>query len=488
MMKRLSLIDTCFLKMESPDTPMHVGALLTFRLPPKIGRQYLSQLVARLRSYPVSRSPFNHVLAQGPLAAIAPYWETDQHVDLDYHLRHSALPKPGGQRELGVLISRLHSHPLDLSRPPWECHIIEGLEHNRFAIYLKGHHAAVDGLGGLKLIKSWLSEKPDALNQPPPWAMPLPTSVRPPAPGPFAAAQQRLTGLRAQLRAVPEVYRSLVRARLEYPNGSLPALLKAPSSLLNGRIGGQRRFATQALKLSRLKRIAEQTHTTTNDVLLAVCGGALRRYLSELDALPRSSLVSLVPIALRPRRNQVGGNSLCGLLTDLETQIADPVERLHAINVSTQAGKRHIQQLSPTALAQYSLLLMAPLTLAKVSGLSGSLPPLFNVLISNVPAARNKLYFDGAELEGIFPLSVLFRGQALNITALGYAESFTLSFTACRDALPRVQKLAIYAGEALDELERALGIADIETAERRVVSINDASRVRERRANPTDGA
>lgn len=487
-MKRLSLIDTCFLRMESADTPMHVGALLTFRLPPKTGRQYLSQLVARLRSYPVSRSPFNHVLARGPLAAIAPYWEVDPDVDLDYHLRHSALPKPGGQRELGMLISRLHSHPLDLTRPPWECHIIEGLEHNRFAIYLKGHHAAIDGLGGLKLIKSWLSENPEALNQPPPWALPLPTSVRPPAPGPLAAAQHGLSRLRSQLRALPEVYRSLARARREYPNGSLPALLKAPYSLLNGRISGQRRFATQALKLSRLKRIADQTGTTTNDVLLAVCGGALRRYLFELDALPRSSLVSLVPIALRPRRNQVGGNSLCGLLTDLETQIADPVERLNAINASTQAGKRHVQQLSPTALAQYSLLLMAPLTVAKVSGFSATLPPLFNVLISNVPAARSKLYFDGAELEGIFPLSVLFRGQALNITALGYADSFTLSFTACRDSLPRVQKLAVYAGEALDELELALGIVELDPAERRVVSINSAPRARERLASPADGA
>ncbi|WP_428312575.1 WS/DGAT/MGAT family O-acyltransferase [Hydrocarboniphaga sp.] len=484
-MKRLSLLDACMLHMESVETPMHVGVLLNFKLPAKAGPDYLSQLVARLRSYPVARPPFNHVLAQGLFSRIAPSWEITQDVDLDYHLRHSALPRPGGERELGMLISRLHSHPLDLSRPPWECHVIEGLENRRFAIYFKGHHAAIDGMGGLRLLKSWLSEDAGLLNQPPPWAMPLPVNVRLPSQGPLAPLQQWLGRAKSQLKALPELYRSLARAAQEYPNGSIHALFKAPHSTLNANIGGQRRFATQNLRLARFKKIAEHVGASVNDVVLAVVGGALRRYLLELEALPRQSLVSMVPVALRPQRGRVGGNSMSGLIVDLETQMADPSARLTAINTSTLAGKRHVQRMSRAALAQYSLLLMAPLTLSQVTRAATRLPPLFNLIVSNVQASKHKLYFDGAELEGMFPLSVLFRGQALNVTVLGYADTLTFSFTACRGAVPSVQRLAVHAGDALGELEQALGITD--TSSLRVVSIHSAPRARQRRATATDG-
>lgn len=483
-MKRLSLIDACFLRMESIETPMHVGALMTFRRPPQAGPEFLSDFVQRLRGYPVSRPPFNRRLARGPLSGLLPAWETAPRVDLDYHLRHSALPHPGGERELGGLISRLHSHPLDLSRPPWECHVIEGLADDRFAIYLKGHHAAIDGAGGLRLIKDWLTQDPEAVNRPPPWAMPLPTPLRTPGSGPVGALLRHADRARDQLLAIPELYRSLRHAARHYPNGSLAALIKAPRTTLNGEVSRQRRFAAQSLRLSRLKLLAEHSGATVNDVLLAICGGALRRYLLELDALPATSLVSLVPIALRPRRGQIGGNSLSGLLADLETQIADPVERLKAISASTRAGKRHVEQLSAAARSQYSLMLFVPLTFGRMIGLDEILPPLFNVLISNVPAARHTLYYEGAELDGLFPLSVLFRGQALNITALGYADTFTLSFTACRKSVPSVQRLAVYTGEALDELEQALGIAD--NGNGRVVSIQRAHRLRERLAAQAD--
>jgi diacylglycerol O-acyltransferase len=484
-MKRLSLLDACMLHMESVETPMHVGVLLSFKLPAKAGPDYLSQLVARLRSYPVARPPFNHVLAQGLFSRIAPAWEITQDVDLDYHLRHSALPRPGGERELGMLISRLHSHPLDLSRPPWECHVIEGLENQRFAIYFKGHHAAIDGMGGLRLLKSWLSEDAALMNQPPPWAMPLPVNVRLPSQGPLAPMQQWLGRAKSQLKALPELYRSLARAAQEYPNGSIAALFKAPHSTLNANIGGQRRFATQNLRLARFKKLAERSGASLNDVVLAVVGGALRRYLLELEALPRTSLVSMVPVALRPQRGKVGGNSMSGLIVDLETQMADPTARLTAINESTLAGKRHVQRMSRAALSQYSLLLMAPLTLSQVTRSATRLPPLFNLIVSNVQASRHKLYFDGAELEGMFPLSVLFRGQALNVTVLGYADTLTFSFTACRGAVPSVQRLAVHAGDALGELEQALGITD--TSSLRVVSIHSAPSARQRRAAATDG-
>lgn len=483
-MKRLSPLDACFLYMESLDTPMHLGALLIFKLPARAGTEYLSQLVARLRGYPVSRPPFNHVLARGLFSRLAPAWEITQDIDLDYHLRHSALPRPGGERELGVLVSRLHSHPLDLSRPPWEFHVIEGLENGRFAIYIKGHHAAVDGVSGLRLLRSWLSDDAAALDRVPIWAMPVPATVRLPSQGPLAPLQSAIRTARQQLKALPELYRGLQRAARDYPNGSLGALFKAPNSILNATISGQRRLATQSLRLARFKAIAAQMECTVNDVVLAVCGGALRRYLLELEVLPRSSLVSLVPVALRPRPGQNMGNSLCGILANLETQLTDPVERLQRITLSTGAGKAHLASLSRAAVAQYSLVLMAPLTLSQFRPAATRLPPLFNLIVSGVTASKSRLYLNGAELEGLFPVSVLFRGQALSITVMGYADALGFSFTACRNSVPSVQRLAVYTGDALTELEQALGLAD--TAELRVVSIHSSARGRKRPATAAD--
>lgn len=476
-MKRLSPIDACFLHMESSETPMHVGALLIFRLPAQAGPDYLSQLVARLRGYPASRPPFNLVLARGLLSRMAPAWEITQDIDLDYHLRHSALPRPGGERELGVLVSRLHSHPMDLSRPPWEFHVIEGLENQRFAVYIKAHRAAVDGRSGLRLLRSWLSEDPAALDRPPIWAMPIQPGVRLPSQGPLMPLQTAYRRVREQLHALPELRRALRRAAREYPDGGLGALFKAPHSLLNAGISGQRRLATQSLGLQRFRTIADRENCTVNDVVLAVCGGALRRYLLELGSLPSGSLVSLLPLAQHPQRRRNQGNSASGILAHLETQIANPVERLQRIAASTRAGKAHLGSMSAAAVAQYSMLLMAPLMLNQLTGAATRLPPLFNLIVSSVLGSKQRLYLNGAELDGLYPVALLFRGQALSITVLGYADALGFSFTACRNSVPSVQRLALYTADALAELEQALGIRDGDQPQR-VVSIHLTARAR----------
>ena len=147
-MKYLSPLDAAFLRMESPRTPMHVGALMTFKLPDKAPRDFLQRLLKRMREHPFMPEPFGCKLARGRFSRVAPAW-VETRLDMDYHLRHSALPYPGGERELGQLVARLHSHPLDLSKPLWEAHVIEGLENNRFAIYFKAHHCAIDGMGAM---------------------------------------------------------------------------------------------------------------------------------------------------------------------------------------------------------------------------------------------------------------------------------------------------------------------------------------------------
>lgn len=460
---RLSAVDAAFLKLESPRTPMHIGALLTFCLPRAAGKDYLRELFADMRSQPVRMPPFDSRLARGSRTQLAPSWEPAPEIDLEYHLRHSALPYPGGERELGVLVARLQSHPMDLRRPLWECHLIEGLAGRRFAIYLKTHHAAVDGMGALRLVKHWLSEDPAVVEAAGPWAM-NPPPARPQADDthpPRWNALLREAGVRAggQLRSASELMRALRRMsrRSDNPEGGILSALATPRSLFNVPITPHRRLATQLLELSRIKAIGAAGDATVNDVALAICGAALRRYLSELQALPKASLMASIPVGLA-RADGKSGNAVAGFVCPLATQADDPRARLASIRAITERTKRQLQELSPGALEQFTLLGLSPLVLGQMSGLATKFRPLFNVVVSNVLGSRSPLYFRGAALESLYPMSVLFEGYALNITLVGYADKLCLGFTGCRDAVPHLQRLAVYAGEALDELEHAFRI------------------------------
>ncbi|SHG99762.1 acyltransferase, WS/DGAT/MGAT [Hydrocarboniphaga daqingensis] len=471
-MKRFSLLDACLLGMESIDTPMHVGMLLTFRTNDASSESALQQRVARWRSYPPSVAPFNVVLPATAIGRIIRPGRTATHIDLDYHLRHSALPHPGGERELGVLISRLHSHPLDLRRPPWECHVIEGLPQGRFAVYLKLHRAVANDEQCRDLLHRWMSVDDSNEHQPPPWAAAQPWPQRSIITSPVHAALSALKGVRAQLRAVPELYHCLARATQEYPNGSISGLFKAPSTALNGMTGSQRRFATQTFALDRLERLAKTCHVAVDDVVMATIGGALRLYLLEMEALPPLSLVALRRVSIDEHR-QTGG-----LIVDLETQLHDPIARLVAINRSHRAGMRHLRRMSKAARQQYNALMAAPLVLTQTTGTATRLPPLFNLIVNQTTLSQQPRYLDGAELDGVYPQGLLLRGQALSITAVRYAQTVTLGFTACRNSVPSAQRLAVHAGEALSELEQASGLAD--TRQMRVVSIHTATRARNR--------
>jgi diacylglycerol O-acyltransferase len=465
MATRLKPLDASWLYVESRTTPMHVAGLNIFSLPDDAPPDFLARLVAQLKEARDFMPPWNLRLKDSLLKGVLPAWEVDDNLDLDYHLRHSALPHPGGERELGVLVSRLHSHELDLSRPLWECHIIEGLEHNRFALYIKMHHALIDGVGGIRMTARAFSTQPGSGKVVAPWSTGAELKKKRSkaraeegAPKPPSAVDRVREQLAQQAELLPQIAGALAKIWSgKKSSDALATPFKAPKSVLNDRVDGQRRFATQQYDLARLKAITEAAGVTLNDVVLAICGGALRRFLKELNALPRRSLTAGLPVSVRPKGDLELGTAISFMLADLGTSIADPVKRLHWIHESTLGAKEHLQSLPKSGLNNYTTLFMAPYIMGILTGAAGRIKPMFNLAISNVPGPDQTLYFGGAKLEAMYPVSVLMHGQALNITCLSYAGKLNFGFTGARDALPHMQRLAVYTGEALDELEAAVG-------------------------------
>ena len=452
-MKRLKPLDAAWLYVETRDMPMHVAGLQIFSPPKNAGPDFLHRVVAEFKSTRELVPPWNLRLAPSPLRALLPAWEVDRHVDLDYHVRHSALPSPGGERELGVLVSRLHSNQLDFHRPLWECHIIEGLEGGRFALYTKMHHALMDGIAGMRMVQRSMSESPRQRKIEPPWKL---SGLKHEEGAPRGGHRALLDSLRQQASILPEVTRAVAQAWRTTPGEDTAVPFGCPRSVLNERITGQRRFATQQYSLARLRKLAKQAEVTLNDIVLAICAGALRRFLKEAGNLPKQALTAGLPVSIRPKDDVTLGTAISFIFADLATTVADPRKRLEAIRNSTLNAKEHLQSLPKASLDQYTSALMAPYILTLVAGLGGRSRPMFNLTISNVPGPEKPLYFAGARLEAMYPISLLTHGQALNITCVSYAGTLNFGFTGSRDALPHMQRLAVYTGEALDELEQAL--------------------------------
>ncbi|HMD51428.1 MAG TPA: wax ester/triacylglycerol synthase domain-containing protein, partial [Solirubrobacteraceae bacterium] len=288
----LSPTDAAWLLLESRDTPMHVGALMEFTRPSDAPPDYLGLQLERMRSSRTLPAPWNLRPVGAPLIGNRlPLLQTVGDVDLDLHVRHSALPHPGGQRELGILVSRLHGHPLDMHRPLWEVHVIEGLEGDRFAIYLKMHHMLVDGVSGMRLVLRALSTDPADRDTPAFWTVGPAASSRAGA-GEDGSPIGRVVGAaRGGAAALGGLGRTIVDLTgAAVSGGPLRAPFTAPASALGGDIEGQRRFATQQYELKRIKDLAKAADCTLNDIVLYLCGTALRRYLSEHARLPTRSL------------------------------------------------------------------------------------------------------------------------------------------------------------------------------------------------------
>lgn len=457
-MKRLTPSDALFLYGESREQMMHVAAMMPFSPPPNAHRDWLRDLMQEIRDVEVQR-PWNMRLRtpdflKNPLQA----WCAQDDVDLEYHVRRSALPSPGDERELGILVSRLHGHHIDFHRPPWEAHLIEGLDGGRFAMYVKVHHSLIDGFTAMRMLANALSTDPGELDRPLFFAIPPP--MREPQddgerglhfPELLAIVREQYGAAKTAMRAVKKLVDD---ARSDARDLVTPR--QAPKCLLNARISKSRRFATQRIAIERLRAIARAACGTLNDVVLALCSTSLRRYLLEQDALPAEPLIAMVPVAVRAKDEQAGGNSVGAVLASLATNVEDPGERLVEIIDSTRHAKQMLQGMSKSAILQYSALLLAPSLLQMIPSTAGHVKPTFNIVISNVPGPEHPLYFRGAQLEASYPMSIPVHGQALNITCASYAGNVCFGFTGCRETVPHLQRLAVYCGEAVAELEAAV--------------------------------
>jgi WS/DGAT/MGAT family acyltransferase len=459
----MSVLDSAFLLAESREHPTHVALLQLLRPPPGASPDFVADFYRQLVEHTEIDGLMRRRPVRGPSTLGQWSWSEDTDIDLEYHVRHSALPGPGRVRELLALVSRLHGTLLDRHRPLWEMHVIEGLEDGRFAVYTKIHHALMDGVTAVNRLTSGLSSEPDGESLPP-WA-----------PRPARSASKRsgvATGLSdvvarlgdaakftGELATTPAALVKAVVSTLRDEAATLP--FNAPETLFNVPIGGARRFAAQSWPLDRVRAVGKAVDATVNDVAVAMVSGALRRYLLERDELPRRSLTAALPVSLRsgdsgPDSSDQGnavGLILCNLATDQE----NPAVRLARIRASTRHSKTILQSLSPTQVGLLISLMAPGAALAPIPGLSQLVPPPFNLIISNVPGSREKLYWNGAELQASYPVSIPADGQALNVTLTSYAGQLEFGITGCRTAVPHLQRLLGHLDDELTDLERAVG-------------------------------
>ena len=446
----LKPVDATWLLLESADTPMHVGVLAIFQKPRNAAPDYLSKLAARMREYKVSSEPWNMRLTGDGVTAMVPRMVEVRDVELGYHFQHSALPDPGGERELGIMVSRLHSPALDRNRPLWEFHLIEGLERDRFAFYVKIHHALVSFLDCVPTVLAMLSDSARDRDMPPLWARPL-TGMGDDS----GEAAEGEDGAIASLVSLGRAGAGLLRAAVS-PDKARGFLLSrnTPRSTLNRTINQQRRFATQQFEVERIERVAAATSSTVNEILTYLCGSSLRRFFKEYNALPDESLVGMIPVSLRERGSQNPANAMAGIRVDLGTQIGDPLARLDAVKESIKTVRKDRTSLPEEAVTPYVLLRAAPLLASQVPGVGRFVPPPFNLKISNTEGVDKLMYFDGARLDAIYPISQLLQYAALSIDCVSYAGTLNVGFTGARDTLPHLQRLAVYLGQALVDLEQ----------------------------------
>lgn len=453
-MRPLHPIDFIFLSLEKRQQPMHVGGLFLFQIPDNAPATFIQDLVADIRkSKTIPIPPFNNKLN-------GLFWDEDTEFDLDHHFRHVALPHPGRIRELLVYISQEHSTLIDRAKPLWTCNIIEGIEGNRFAMYFKIHHAMVDGIAGMRLVEKSLSHDPNAKSIVPPWCVEGRRLKRLKAPK-VSRVKKIINGIKGQFESTPRVLYELSQTITKDMgrNPDYVSSFQAPSSILNQRVSASRRFAAQSFELNRLRHIAKSLGVTINDVVLAICSGALREYLLNQHALPAKPLIAMVPASVRSDDSDMS-NRITMILANLGTHKEDPLERLQIIRRSVLNAKRRFQRMSSEQILSYSALVYGAAGLNIVSGFMPK-HQAFNLVISNVPGPREPLYWNGAKLDALYPASIVLDGQALNITMTSYLDKLEVGLTACRNALPKMQNLLTHLEDEIQRFEAIVGTEDV---------------------------
>jgi diacylglycerol O-acyltransferase / wax synthase len=484
-MRQLTPLDAQFLAIETSRTYGHVGGLAVYdpSTAPggSLGLPEISALVSeRLHLLP----PFRWRLVQVPLGLDLPYWIEDEDFDLDFHIRESAVPPPGDDRQLAETVSRIFARPLDRSRPLWELYVIHGVEGGRVALLTKVHHAVVDGVSGSEILSVLLDPSPEGREIAPREE----SAAAPHAPGELEMLGRGLAGLaRVPLRAlrsaptalpnltnlpganaipgVPTLSKALAGVRSRLGAEEDPGILEVtsarpPRTCFNGPISAHRSFAFGSVSLDTVKAIKNAAGVTVNDVVVSVCAGALREFLAARDELPDMPLVAMVPVSVRaPEQMGTYGNRVSTMIVPIPTDEPDAERRLRRAHELLRSAKEHHKALPADLLTDASAFIppaVAALAARTAVGILGRTRPPLNLVISNVPGPRSPLYISGARLEANYPVSAIFDGVGLNITVMSYRDHVDFGIVGDRDQIADVWPLLDAATHAVDELEARL--------------------------------
>lgn len=467
-MSQLTGMDASFIAMESASSPMHIGSILIYDPSTAPGGKVRFKDILRFYR---DRMHLSKVMRQKmikvPFSLDYPYWAEDPDFDLEYHVRHVALPKPGDWRQLCIQAARIFARPLDLSRPPWEFTVVEGLDKvagvpkGSYAIVTKVHHSAIDGMSGIDLIQALHTTEP---------------TVEPPAPSNQSALVRRPNWLsifaKGYMRAVLNPYRQMGVAVQSTPglyrtakgifNGQfgLKAALQAPQTRFNTKISPHRVFEGRSFELEDIKALrALVPGSKVNDVMLSIVGGALRRYLTHHGELPKSTLTAMAPISIRSesQKNSMG-NKVAAMIAPLGTHIADPTERLEFVHDQTSRSKEMTKavgarQMTEVSNASPALFMALGAQLFSRLGVANYMSkPMINTIVTNVPGPSVPIYSVGAKLVSMPGMLCLVDGIALGHIVQSYGQTASITFTADRDIMPDPEFYAECLQKSHDEI------------------------------------
>ena len=497
-MRQLTSLDAQFLAVESARTYGHVGGLAVYDPATAPGGELSIKDICRLVGQRIHMlPPFRWRLVGVPLGLDHPYWAEDPDFDLDFHIRESAVPPPGGDRQLAETVARIFSRPLDRARPLWELYLIQGVQNGeRSAILTKVHHSVVDGVSGNEILAVLLDPSPEGREIPPAESGQagerVPGELEMLGRGLLGMPRQPLRALRSAPTAipnltelpganafpgVPRLSRGVASVRraigMEHPD---PAILEAttarpPRMSFNRRISGHRRFSFGQLSLDTVKAIKSEAGVTVNDVVVALCAGALRDWLKERDELPKEPLVAMVPVSVRTE-DEMGtfGNRVSMMIVPIATDEADPKRRLKRTHELLRGAKSRHKAVPANLLTDATSFIppaVASLAARTTMEVMGRTRPPVNLVISNVPGPRSPLFMAGARLEAHYPVSVVVDGVGLNITVMSYLDHLDFGIVADRDQIDDVWTLMDRLAHSLGELtEAVLGKAGKRRAKR----------------------
>ena len=468
-MQQLTGMDASFLYFETPRTPMHIGSIQIYDQSSVPGgvqgfKTILRHIEARLHA----ARTFRQKLVNVPFGLDHPYWIEDKDFDLEFHVRHIRLPQPGDWRQLCIQTARLHGRPLDLSKPLWEFTVIEGLDNipglpkDCYAIVSKVHHACVDGVSGVDMIQAIHDLDPNH-----PMVRPATTPWRgEDEPNPLELIARASINTALQPFRFAEVVARTVPAMGRLTQGvaqrRFAATKPVPRTRFNGTVTAHRAVEGRSFDLKEMRAIKSSVPgATINDVVLAVCGGALRAYLTAKNELPQESMVAMAPISVRSTDQRAAmGNQVAAMNVAIGTHIADPIERLNAVHADATASKEMTQAVGAKLMTDYSQFI--PSTTAALAarlytnlGMANRTNPAFNCVITNVPGPQVPLYCAGAKMVAHYGLGPLFDGMGLIFPVVSYCGRITISATSCREMLPDPEFFADCIQGAYDELKAA---------------------------------